>query len=101
MQRRIPVRKKNRERNRIMLKTEETMPYSNITKEELEALIAWFGNLPDCPKEIQVDKATYIPNLAETIDRLAGQARICYENPKMQGCILLMERIKEAIEKKV
>ena len=40
------------------------------TKEELEALIAWFGNLPDCPKEIQVDKATYIPNLAETIDRL-------------------------------
>ena len=69
------------------------------TKEELEALIAWFGNLPDCPKEIQVDKATYIPNLAETIDRLAGQARICYENPKMQGCILLMERIKEAIEK--
>jgi hypothetical protein len=71
------------------------------TKEELEALIAWFGNLPDCPKEIQVDKATYIPNLEETIDRLAGQARICYENPKMQGCILLMERIKEAIEKKV
>ena len=37
MQRRIPVRKKNSGRNGIMLKTEETMPYSNITKEELEA----------------------------------------------------------------
>lgn len=71
------------------------------TKEELEALIAWFKECPNCPAEIQVDKATYIPNLSETVERLAGQARICYDNPKMQGCIILMERIKEAIEKKV
>ena len=70
------------------------------TKEELEELIAWFGRLSECPREIHVDKATYIPNLPETIDRLAGQARICYENPKIQGCIILLERIKEAILQK-
>ena len=31
------MREKKKGRNGIMLKTEETMPYSNITKEELEA----------------------------------------------------------------
>ena len=37
MQRRLPVRKKKKWKYGIMLKTEETMPYSNITKEELAA----------------------------------------------------------------
>lgn len=80
-----------------MIKKNEQRLY---TKEELEELIAWFGKLSECPKEIQVDKATYVPNLSETIERLSGQARICYENPKMQGCIILLERIKEAILQK-
>lgn len=69
------------------------------TKDELEELITWFEKYP-CPKELQVDEATYMPDLRDTIARLAGQARICYENPKMQGCIILLKKIKEAIEKK-
>lgn len=79
-----------------MIKMNEQKLY---TKDELESLITWFEEHP-YPKELQVDKATYIPNLSDTIDRLSGQARICYENPKMQGCIILLEKIKEAIEKK-
>ena len=29
---------------------------------------------------------------------LLEQAYICYENPKMQGCILLIKKIKQKIE---
>ena len=53
-------------------------------KEELKALKDWFAN-QDLPQGLQVDKATNIPNLKETVARLFDQAEACYENPKMQG----------------
>ena len=62
-------------------------------KEELKALKDWFAN-----QGLQVDKATNIPNLKETVARLFDQAEACFENPKMQGCLILLENIKAKLE---
>ena len=67
------------------------------TKEELEALEAWF-KAAKLPKDIQLDKATYIPNVAETVKRLLIQAKINIDNPKMQGCLLILQRLREKLE---
>lgn len=69
------------------------------TIEEIQELQAWFesitGKLPDT---MQIDSSAFTPNLKETIDMLFEQAYICYENPKMQGCILLLKKIKANLE---
>ena len=66
-------------------------------KEELKALKDWFAN-QDLPQGLQVDKATNIPNLKETVARLFDQAEACFETPKMQGCLILLENIKAKLE---
>ena len=67
-------------------------------KEELKALKDWFAN-QDLPQGLQVDKATNTPNLKETVARLFDQAEACFENPKMQGCLILLENIKAKLER--
>ena len=67
------------------------------TSEELGELLEWF-NGRDIPESIQLDKATYIPNLKDTLSRLIVQAEINRENPKMQGEIFLLERLKAKLE---
>ena len=47
---------------------------------------------------MQIDSSAYTPNLKETISMLFEQAYICYENPKMQGCIYLIKKIKKNLE---
>ncbi len=69
------------------------------TLEEVDALKRWFdeqGN--NIPSEMAIEKSTYSPNLRLTIQMLFEQAYICYNNPKMQGCLLLLEKIKNNIE---
>ncbi len=67
------------------------------TKEELQELENWFKTV-SVPQTLQLDKAMNIPDLPDTLTRLFDQADICYENPKMQGCIILLERIKAKLE---
>lgn len=67
------------------------------TKEELQALKEWF-DAASLPESLNVDKAVSIPHLKETVERLFDQAEVCYENPKMQGCIILLENIKARLE---
>ena len=68
-----------------------------LTLDELHELTEWFQK-QNLPKELQLDKATYIPNLSETIRRLVIQSEINYNNPKTQGCIILLQRLKEKLE---
>ena len=68
-----------------------------LTKEELHELKEWFEK-QELPKELQLDKATFIPNLSETVRRLLIQSEINYDNPKMQGCIILLLRLKAKLE---
>lgn len=67
------------------------------TKEELQALKEWF-DAASLPESLKVDKAVSIPHLKETVERLFDQAEVCYDNPKMQGCIILLENIKARLE---
>ena len=47
---------------------------------------------------MQIDSSAFTPNLQNTIEMLFEQAYICYENHKMQGCILLLKKIKKNLE---
>lgn len=69
----------------------------STTIEELNELKAWFES-QELPQTMQIDKATFTPDLKETIDMLFEQAYIYNENPKMQGSILLLKKIKAKIE---
>ncbi len=65
--------------------------------EELMELIKWFDD-KKLPESIQLDKATYIPDVKDTLGKLAVQAEIGYENPKLQGSIFLLKRLKNKLE---
>ena len=73
------------------------------------ALVSWLSIGPiaalvamramtSLPESLQLDKATFIPDVRETLDRLVLQAEINCDNPKMQGPIYLLERLKAKLE---
>ena len=69
------------------------------TIEEIDELREWFEKVKNrLPDAMQIDSSAYTPNLRETISMLFEQAYICYENPKMQGCIYLLKKIKKNLE---
>ena len=67
------------------------------TLDELNELKVWFDS-HEVPESLQVDKSTYIPNVRKTVNALLGQAQYFYSNPKMQGGIMLVEKIKSILE---
>lgn len=69
------------------------------TLEEIDELKNWFNaNRAKLPSTMQIDSCAYTPDLPQTITQLLKQAYICYENPKMQGCILLLKKIRKNLE---
>jgi hypothetical protein len=69
------------------------------TIEEIDELKAWFEeNRNKFPQTMQIDSSAFTPDLQNTIEMLFEQAYICYENHKMQGCILLLKKIKKNLE---
>ena len=69
------------------------------TIEEIDELKNWFQERESTlPATMQINSSAYTPNLKETISMLFEQAYICHENPKMQGCIWLLKKIKENLE---
>ncbi len=67
------------------------------TLEKLNELKEWFDT-HELPKDLQLDKSTYIPDLKDTVSALLDQAYVCYLNSKMQGGIILLEKIKLFLE---
>ena len=71
------------------------------TIEEIDELKAWFiDHENQLPKTMQINSSAFTPDLKETIDMLFEQSYICFENPKMQGCIWLLKQIKMNLEEK-
>ena len=68
------------------------------TKEELNDLKAWFVGRK-LPKTMQLGKSVFIPDVEDSLQRLFDQADVCFENPKMQGCLFMLEDIKSELEK--
>ena len=52
----------------------------------------------------KIEKKVYtveeVDELKDTVAMLFEQAYICCNNPKMQGCLLLLENIKKNLEEK-
>lgn len=70
------------------------------TIEEIDELKRWFEeNKSHIPPSMQINSGAFSPNLEETITILLEQAYICYDNSRMQGCILLLKEIKTNMEK--
>lgn len=69
------------------------------TLEELDELKNWFESHEGIiPEDMQIDNSAYTPNLKNTINALIEQAYIYYENPKMQGSVRLLEKIRMKLE---
>ncbi len=76
-------------------------PFPRITHtlEEVNELKAWFDtHAHELPKEMQINSSAFTPDLKTTVEHLFLQAYVCYENYKMQGCILLLKQIKKNLE---
>lgn len=67
------------------------------TLDEINELGKWFDTIK-LPESLQLDKATYIPDVRETLNCVIAQAQINCGNPKMQGAVFLLERIKAKLE---
>lgn len=69
------------------------------TIEEIDELKIWFeNNNKKLPQTMQIDSSAFTPDLHRTVDMLLEQAYICYNNPKMQGCIQILKKIKNNME---
>ena len=66
------------------------------TLEDIAALEDWFAD-KKLEGSLQLDNAVYIPDLKQTVTNLIIQAKVSYENPKIHGCIRLLEQIKTKI----
>ncbi len=70
------------------------------TLEEIQELEVWFeSHMSEFPDTLQIDASTYTPDLKETISMLFEQAYITCGNPKMQGCVWLLKKIRDKVER--
>ena len=69
------------------------------TVEEVDELKKWFDN-QTLPQSMQINSSAYSPDLKDTVAMLFEQSYIFCKNPKMQGCLLLLENIKKNLEEK-
>lgn len=67
------------------------------TKQDADALCDWFKSR-ELPKSLQVDKATFIPNLRITVDSLCECTQRYWNNPRMAGYLLQLDKIKKVLE---
>lgn len=72
----------------------------SYSEEELNEMIIWFNNHADeLPKEMQINKAAFTPDLKLTVESCIMQAQQCLGNYKMEGAFLLLKQIRANIKK--
>lgn len=65
--------------------------------EEAKQLKNWFEE-HEVPQTMQIDKATFSPDLKFTVRKLLEQATSNHEAAKIRGCVVLLKKIKANIE---
>lgn len=74
----------------------------SYSEEELNEMIVWFNNHADeLPKEMQINKAAFTPDLKLTVESCIMQAKQCLGNYKMAGAFRMLQQIRENLEKAV
>ena len=72
----------------------------SYSEEELNEMIVWFNNHADeLPKEMQINKAAFTPDLKLTVESCIMQAKQCLGNYKMAGAFRMLQQIRENLEK--
>ena len=63
----------------------------SYSEEELNEMIVWFNNHADeLPKEMQINKAAFTPNLKLTVESCIMQAKQCLGN-YIKACLLIVD----------
>lgn len=71
----------------------------SYSEEELNEMIIWFNNhTNELPKEMQINKAAFTPDLKLTIESCIMQAKQNLGNDKMGGPFLILKQIRANIE---
>ena len=71
----------------------------SYSEEELNEMIAWLLNHANkLPKEMQINKAAFTPNLKLTIESCIMQAKQNLGNYKMGGPFLILKQIRANLE---
>ena len=72
----------------------------SYSEEELNEMIVWFNNhANEFPKEMQINKAAFTPDLKLTVESCIMQAKQCLGNYKMAGAFRMLQQIRENLEK--
>ena len=72
----------------------------SYSEEELNEMIVWFNNhANEFPKEMQINKAAFTPDLKLTVESCIMQAKQCLGNYKMAGAFRMLQQIRENHEK--
>ena len=74
----------------------------SYSEEELNEMVTWFNNHADkLPKEMQINKSAFTPDLQLTVESCIMQAKQCLGNYKMDGAFRLLQQIRTNLEKAV
>ena len=64
---------------------------------KIKVVEEWFEQ-QQLPASMQLDSATYIPDLPDTVSRLFEQSYLYAGNPRMEGSLWLVLRIKKKLQ---
>ena len=71
----------------------------SYSEEKLNEMIVWLNNhANELPKEMQINKFAFTPNLKLTVESCIMQAKQCLGNYKMAGAFRLLQQIGENLE---
>lgn len=74
----------------------------HYTDKEVQTLSAWFEQHMDkLPQSLQVDKATYMPDLRRTVRFYLDIMKEHKDNPTYAAQIFLLFKIREMLEEKI
>lgn len=73
--------------------------YNDFTLSPYAMWTATNVNLIEFPKEMQINKAAFTPDLKLTVESCIMQAKQCLGNYKMAGAFRMLQQIRENIEK--
>lgn len=77
-----------------------TLLTSTYSEEDLNEMIVWFNNhANEFPKEMQINKTVFTPDLKLTVESCIMQAKQCLGNYKMGRAFRLLQQIRENLEK--
>lgn len=75
-----------------------TMEYKEkYSLEEVQELVTWFKTI-ELPQSMQIDIATFCPDLKSTVDALCEQALSHHENPTFNYTMWQLYQIKEKLQ---